>query len=59
MRSALAGVKGVSRATVTLEGHQAQVEYDPNQCRVSDLLAAVASIRDPAMPVSFSATVKQ
>lgn len=59
MRSALASVKGVSRATVTLVGHEAQVEYDDAQCSVSDLLAAVASIKDPAVPISFSATVKQ
>ena len=59
MRSALASVKGVSRATVTLVGHEAQVEYDAAQCSVSDLLAAVASIKDPAMPVSFSAAVKR
>jgi hypothetical protein len=59
VRSALASVKGVSRATVTLVGHEAQVEYDAVQCSVSDLLAAVASIKDPAMPVSFSAAVKR
>jgi copper chaperone CopZ len=59
VRSALASVKGVSRATVTLVGHEAQVEYDDAQCSVSDLLAAVASIKDPAVPISFSATVKQ
>ena len=59
MRSALASVKGVSRAKVTLVGHEAQVEYDDAQCTVSDLLAAVAGISDPAVPMAFSATVKQ
>jgi hypothetical protein len=59
VRSALASVKGVSRATVTLIGREAQVEYDHTQCGVSDLIAAVASIRDPALPISFSAAVKR
>lgn len=59
MRSALAAVKGVSRATVTFEGREAQVEYDPTQCSVGDLLAAVARVKDPAMPMTFSATVKK
>lgn len=58
MRSALANVKGVSRAAVTLEGHEARVEFDPDTCSVSDLIAAVANIRYPAMPVTFSAAVK-
>ena len=59
MRSALASVKGVSRASVTLEGHQAIVEFDPDTCSVNDLIAAVANIKDPAVPVTFSAAVKQ
>ena len=58
MRSALAAVKGVSRATVTLEGHEARVDYDAAQCRVSDLIAAVARASDPAQAMTFSATVK-
>ena len=59
MRSALLSVKGVSRANVQFEGHEAQVEYDPAQCRVEDLILAVAKIKDPAMPVQFRASVKQ
>lgn len=60
VRSALASVKGVSRATVVLEGHQAQVDYDPKQCTVSDLIAAVARAKDPTMPMAtFTAAVKK
>jgi copper chaperone CopZ len=59
VRSALLSVKGVTRARVLLEGHEAQVEYDPAQCRVDDLIAAVAKAKDPAMPVYFSASVKK
>jgi copper chaperone CopZ len=55
----LASVTGVSRATVSFEGREAHVEYDPRQCSVNDLVAAVAGVRDPAMPMTFSATVKK
>lgn len=58
MRSALLAVKGVSHATVTFEGHEAQVDFDPTQCGVDDLLAAVARVKDPLMPMTFSAKVK-
>ena len=54
----MARVEGVRRATVTLEGHEAYVEYDPRRCDVDRLLAAVANVRDPAMPMTFRATVK-
>jgi copper chaperone CopZ len=59
VRSALLSVKGVARAQVTLENHEAYVEYDPTQCTVSTLIAAVANLKDPAMPVTFGATVKK
>ena len=59
MRSALAAVKGVSRAIVRFAGHEAEVDYDPTQCGVDDLIRAVAQAKDPAMPVTFSATVKK
>lgn len=59
VRSALLGVKGVVRAQVTLEGHEALVEYDPAQCTVDTLIAAIAQARDPAMPMTFGATVKK
>ena len=41
MRSALRSVKGVTRAQVTLEGHEAVVTYDPKQATVEDLIEAV------------------
>jgi hypothetical protein len=59
VRSALAAMKGVSRATVTFEGHEAQIEYDPAQCSVVALVAAVANVKIPDMPMTFSATVKR
>jgi len=59
VRSALAAVRGVSLATVSFERHEASVDYDPTQCRVDDLLAAVAAIKDPTMPTTFSAAVKK
>ena len=59
MRSALLSVKGVARAVVTWEGHEAVVEYDPAQCSVDALIAAVANVKDPAMPMTFGATVKK
>jgi copper chaperone CopZ len=52
-------VKGVRRAQVLLEGHAAHVEYDPAQCSVENLIAAVAQAKAPAMPMQFSATVKK
>ena len=45
MRSALLAVKGGA-----FENREAVVDYDPTQCRVSDLIAAVAAAKDPAMP---------
>jgi copper chaperone CopZ len=59
VRSALAAVKGVSQATVSFERLEADVEYDATRCNVADLLSAVGRIKDPAMPATFSATVKQ
>lgn len=59
MRSALVAVKGVSQATVSFERHEADVEYDATQCSVADLVAAVARIKDRAMPTTFSAMVKK
>ena len=59
MRSALAAVKGVSRATVTFEGHEARVEYDPAQCSVPDLVAAVGRAGGPGSAMAFGATVKK
>ena len=59
MRSALAAVKGVSRATVAFEGREARVEYDPAQCSVPELVAAVGRASDPALAMAFGATVKK
>ena len=59
MRAALAAVPGVSRADVSFERREADVDYDPSRCRVEMLLAAVANARDPNMPVTFTATVKK
>jgi hypothetical protein len=61
VRSALVGVKGVDRAQVTLEGHVAFVEYDPahTECTIDTLIAAVANVKDTAVPMTFGATVKK
>ncbi len=47
MRSALLSVKGVQRAKVTLEGHEAVVTYDPRDATVQDLIAAVDNAQGP------------
>ena len=59
MRSALLSVKGVHRADVVFEEHEARVEYDPTQCTVTDLINAVTNAKDPTMPTKFGATVKR
>jgi len=59
VRSALAAVKGVSHATVALEGHEARVEYDPTESGIPDLVAAVERASDPARAMAFKATVKR
>ena len=59
MRSALAAVNGVSRVTVTFEGHEGRVEYDPSQSSVPDLVAAVERASDPALALAFRAAVKK
>ena len=58
MRSALLAVKGVSRATVTLEGHEAVVTYDPREATVQQLIAAVNLAQGPADSISYSAAIK-
>jgi copper chaperone CopZ len=59
VRSALLSVKGVTRARVALEGHEAVVTYDPSQCKVEDLIAAVAKAEGPMMVGQYTAEVKQ
>jgi copper chaperone CopZ len=59
VRSALLSVKGVSRARVLLEGHEAVVTYDPAQCNVNDLIAAVAKAEGPMSANQYTAALKQ
>ena len=41
VKTALEAVPGVQRAEVNLETGEASVSYDPQQCSVEDLTAAV------------------
>lgn len=56
MRSALLAVKGVSRAKVALEGHEAIVTYDARETTVQALIDAVNQAQGPA---EYHAAVKQ
>lgn len=58
MRSALLAVKGVSRARVTLENHEALVDYDPRQATIQELIAAVNRAKGPADFIVYKAAVK-
>lgn len=58
MRSALLSVKGVTRARVSLEGHEAVVNYDPAQAKIEDMIKAVGEARGP-VGQEYSATVKK
>lgn len=59
MRSALLSVKGVTRAQVSLEGHEALVTYDPSQCKVEDLITAVGQAAGPMTPNQYGAAIKR
>ena len=59
MRSALLSVKGVTRAQVALEGHEALVTYDPAQCTVEELITAVGKADGPMMANQYSAAIKR
>jgi copper chaperone CopZ len=59
VRSALLAVKGVSRARVALEGHEAIVTYDPQQTTVEALIGAVNQAKGPADSITYHAAVKQ
>jgi copper chaperone CopZ len=59
VRGALLSVKGVTRAQVTLENHEAIVTYDPNQASVTDLIKAVNDAEGPLMPQQYTAKVKE
>jgi copper chaperone CopZ len=56
VRSALLAVKGVTRAQVSLETHEAVVTYDPRATNVDALLAALNAVEEP---FPFRATIKQ
>ena len=56
MRSALLGVKGVTRARVTLESLETVVTYDPREATVQDLIAAVDAAQGPR---PYKARVKE
>lgn len=58
MRSALLSVKGVTRAQVRLEEHQALVTYDPALTKVEDLIKAVDEAEGPAGPRQYTAKVR-
>lgn len=59
MRSALLSVKGVARARVSLENHEAVVDYDPAQCTVEQMIAAVGKAEGIETPGQYKATVKK
>lgn len=59
MRSALLSVKGVARARVSLETHEALVDYDPAQCTVDQLISAVGKAEGTETPGQYKATVKK
>lgn len=58
MRSALLSVKGVTRAQVRLEEHEAVVTYDPSQATVEQMITAVSKAQGPG-PQEYTATVKK
>lgn len=59
MRSALLSVKGVSRARVSLESSEAVVDYDPAQCTVDQMIAAIGKAEGIDTPGQYKATVKK
>lgn len=59
VRAALMKVKGVTRARVTLENHEAVVTYDPKQATVDDLIKAVNKAEGAMMEGQYSAKVKE
>lgn len=60
MRSALLSVKGVTRAQVKLEGHEAIVTYDPALAKIEDMIKAVGEAEGPAIGKGqYTASVKK
>ena len=56
MRSALLAVKGVTRATVSFEDHEAVVTYNPHEATVEALIVAVERAEGLA---PYTATIKE
>jgi copper chaperone CopZ len=60
VRSALLSVKGVTRAQVKLEGHEAIVTYDPALAKIEDMIKAVGEAEGPAIGKGqYTASVKK
>jgi copper chaperone CopZ len=59
VRSALLAVKGVTRARVTLEQHEALVVFDPAQTSVKALIEAVEKADGVWGPKQYGAKVKE
>jgi copper chaperone CopZ len=59
VRSALLAVKGVTRARVTLEEHEALVVFDPTQTSVKALIEAVEKADGVAGPNQYGAKLKE
>jgi copper chaperone CopZ len=59
VRSALLAVKGVTRARVTLEEHEALVVFDPEQTTVKALIEAVENAPGVWGPNQYGAKVKE
>lgn len=55
MRSALLSVKGVTRAQVRLEEHEAIVTYDPEVAKIEQMIKAV---EEASGPIGQKYTVK-
>ena len=51
-------MKGVTRAQVRLEGHEATVTYDPAVAKVEDMIKAVGEAQGP-IGQQYSASVKK
>lgn len=58
MRSALLSVKGVTRAQVRLEEHEAVVTYDPSVATVELMMKAISEAIGP-VGQRYTATVKK
>ena len=58
MRSALLSVKGVTRAQVRLEEHEAIVTYDPDVAKIEQMIKAVEEASGP-IGQKYTVTVKK